>query len=313
MKQFAKQLWPKGIRVIVSFTCAMPVMLIIGCSTPLDHVGAFSRASADLAKNTAEAYESINTITVKRRISGIAADKEALPDEGTFKKIINDRNMAARISLLKGVQKYAQALGELATADFRNEIAAASKDLYGALGDLQDTYAKATNRSLPLSSENLSLIATAVDAIGTGIAESYRREALKTIVIQADPSIKQAMDQVGNELQILMPTVRANLDSIYTDMFKAYGRDKNGLSYTDRENMLCDIWKAYDRYKTFPVYFETLSSASAKVSSAHAALKKAVEANEFTTKELVEEIKSMAQLAISIKDFHDKLLVSEDK
>ena len=62
--------------------------------------------------------------------------------------------------------------GNLASADFRKEIDAASKDLYGSLGELQNTYKVATKEKFPLSGDNLAIIATAIDAIGTAIAEN---------------------------------------------------------------------------------------------------------------------------------------------
>ena len=145
---------------------------LTGCAvTPLNHVGAFSQASAELAKNTADAYAYVNETTIQRKINDVAAMGNT-PEDKVFEGLIDKSGLAIRISLLRGVEDYSKSLGNLASADFRKEIDAASKDLYGSLGELQNTYKVATKEKFPLSGDNLAIIATAIDAIGTAIAEN---------------------------------------------------------------------------------------------------------------------------------------------
>ncbi len=283
-----------------------------GCVSQLNHVGAFSQASADLAKNAAVVYEDVNEITIKRRIFNIAATSES-PSDDTFDKLIDDANLAVRISLLRNVENYSQALGNLASADFRKDIDSASKDLYGALAGLQTTYTATTKRPLPISNDTFSIIATAVDAIGTAIAENKRREALKTIIIQADPSIQTSMKLVSGEMPILKDFFLANLDTIWTEKVKAYQKEVSKLTFDQRIERLQDIRKAQELTINGSKVFDDLSRASKKIADAHSALRGAVINNQFTTEKLVEEIKTVVELSKSIKDFHTKLLEDEKK
>ncbi len=291
-------------------TCVVAILLAIypmACATmQLSHIGSFSQASADLAKQAADAYADVNDTAIERRIFEIAVTAET-PTNATFKKTIDDSNLAVRISLLRGIEDYSKALGNLASADFRKEIDKASKDLYGALGGLQTAYAAATKKALPLSDDKLGIIATAVDAIGTAMAEDKRREALKAVIIQANPSIKESMRLLSEELPVLQNFASENLNTIYSEKVKAYQKEAAKLSFNQRVARLRDIRQAYERIRITSILLEEIGTAGKKISDAHTALYKAVAENKFTTDELVREVKNVVGLAKSIKDFHDKL------
>lgn len=286
---------------------AVILCVAAGCSVPLNHIGAFAKASANLANTTVKSYEFINNSSIERRLSDIASEPGSYPDEETFNKVIGDSDLAVRINMLRGVESYAKALGDLASADFRKEIDQASTDLYGSLGRLQKTYSNATNKKLPLSDNDLAIIATAVDAIGTAIAENKRREALKEVVLKADPSIQMAMTHISAEIQAIKELSVSNMESIFIDKIKAYQHESKNLSYDLRVSRLNTIRKAYDQTKATPKLFVSLIASSKKIAAAHAVLRKTLEGGDFTSDELVGEIKDLAAFAKSTKDYHDKL------
>jgi len=282
-----------------------------GCATSLNHVGAFSQASADLSKRAADAYEKVNDVTIERRISDIASDPNLSPDNETFKSLITSEEIGLRVSLLQGVGDYATALGDLASADFRKDIDGAAKDLYGALGGLQEAYAKAKGtevEALPVSKEHLAIIATAVDAIGTVIAEHKRRTALKTVVVQADPAIQKALALVGGDLPKFHTYVMTSLDTIETDMLESYDKEAADLSYNARVEKLRRIYQFRQTKNATGKVLTDLGKAGGKIAAAHAALRKAVESGKFTTPELVKEIQGVVTLSKSFKNFYDKLI-----
>ena len=289
---------------------ALPAALFFfcyGCATPLNHIGAFSRATADLSKNAASAYEEVNNTTIERRINDIAAETGSTLDEATFGAVVGGVDWRTRIDLLKAIEAYSRALSDLSSADFRKEIDAASKDLYGALGKLQGTYATIAKRPSPLTSDNLASIATAVDAIGTALAEERRREALRTVIIQANPTIQRSMELFREELSLLKDFVVSKLDTIYTEKVKAYQRESKSLNFNSRVSRLRDVRSAYERMADTQALLEHLTKAFAKIATAHQALYENVVRNQFTSKALVSEIKEVAELAKTIKEFNDKL------
>ena len=293
--------------IIMSSFIAILVLSSSGCTTPLNHIGAFSKATADLSKQAASAYEKVNETTIERRINGIAAEVGTSPDDDTFNKLIGGTNLEVRVALLRGIEKYADALGDLASADFRKDIDAATKDLYGALGNLQKSYMAATKSQAPLTNDNLAIIATAVDAIGTTIVEERRRDALRTVVIQANPTIQKSMELFKKELPMLKELIMLNLDTIYTEKVKAYQKEGKNVNFEKRVGMLREIRSSYDQMEASKILIENLSIAATRISDAHNILYVTVEKNEFTSKELVNEIKKMAELAKTIKEFNEEL------
>lgn len=279
-----------------------------GCdSIPLNHIGAFSKASADLATTTAKGYEIINNSTIDRRLSDIASESNRYPDGSTFKEIIADSNLATRIKLLKGVESYAKALGDLASADFRKDIDAASKDLYGSFGELQKTYSTATKAKLPLAEGDLAIIATAVDAIGTAIAEDRRRTALQVVIIQSDPAIQKAMELISEEIPGLSEFTEANLNRIFVEKVKAYQHESGSLTFEQRITELNKVRKAYELKEATSGLFNNLINSSKKIAEAHAALRDAVKEEKFTSNELITDIKELVAFAKSTKEFHEKI------
>lgn len=299
---------PNTGRIATALAVTIAVWLFcFGCTTPLNHIGAFSQATADLSKQAAAAYDEVNNTTIERRINDIAAETGTSPDDDTFDAVIGGSNLKTRIALLKGIESYARALSSLSSADFRKEIDSASKDLYGALGKLQDTYATITKNPSPLSTENLAIIATAVDAIGTALAEERRRDALRTVVIQSNPIIQRSMDLFKEEISLLMDFIISNLDTIYTEKLKAYQKESKNLNFNSRVSRLRDVRLSYERMNTTRYLLENLAKASTKIATAHQTLYENVVRNEFTSKELVQEIRDVAELAKTIKEFNDKL------
>lgn len=294
---------------LLSISIAALLLALTGCtSTPLNHVGVFSQASAELAKSAADGYEMINNITIERRLSDIASEADRYPNEDTFKHLITGSSLTTRIRLLRAMETYANALGELASAQFRKEIDAASSNLYGALDQLQETYAKGTQASPPLTDHQLALIATAVDAIGTAIIEEKRRAALKTIIIQADPMIQQAMRLISMELPALSEYAIASKQTIFTDLIKAYQQEAASISYNERIMKLDQIRITYEEVEAISSLFADLITASKRIASAHSTLRLSVAANKFTSPELISEIKSLTAFAKSTQGFHDQLL-----
>lgn len=293
----------------LSIFIAALLLALTGCtSTSLNHVGVFSQASAELAKSAADGYEMINNITIERRLSDIASEADRYPNEDTFKQLITGSSLTTRIRLLRAMETYANALGELASAQFRKEIDAASSNLYGALDQLQETYAKGTQASPPLTDHQLALIATAVDAIGTAIIEEKRRAALKTIIIQVDPMIQQAMRLISMELPALSEYAIASKQTIFTDLIKAYQQEAASISYNERIMKLDQIRITYEEVEAISSLFADLITASKRIANAHSTLRLSVAANEFTSPELISEIKSLTAFAKSTQGFHDQLL-----
>ena len=286
--------------------------VIFGCARPTTHIKAFSLASEELATQAMRGYEVLDETTVQRKIAEVAADPKQIPDEDTFVGLLEGQeDLAIRMMALDYLRDYSAALGDLSTADVRIDIDKASKDLYGALVGLRDTFQEETGKDAGIEDEDLAIIATAVDAIGTVIAEAKRRGAIKTIVIKADPAVQNVSKLLRDEVPIFGEFVKANLSTIETEMIKSYQRRAERLTFDQRVKYIQQIRKQHRITEKSGKFFRDLGTAAEMLGSSHAALRKAVEKNKFTTSELIEHIGELADFAKSLREFYKELLESE--
>lgn len=297
---------------LLAFIIILSAAVLFGCGRPTTHISAFSMASEDLAAQAIRGYELLNETTVQRKIAEVAADPEQVPDENTFVGLLEgNESLAIRMMALEYLRAYSAALGDLSTAGVRTDIDAASKDLYGALIGLRDTFKEETGKDAGIEDEDLAIIATAVDAIGTIVAEAKRRRALKTIVIKADPAVQNVSKLLRDEIPIFGEFVRANLSTIETEMVKSYQERAKKLTFDQRINYIQRIGKQHQIAKDSENFFKDLGTAADMLGRSHAALRAAVEKNKFTTSELIEQIGELVDFAKSLRGFYEELLEGE--
>jgi len=287
----------------------MAAALLFGCVRPTTHIRAFSIASEDLAAQAIRGYEVLNETTVQRKIAEVAADPKQLPDEDTFVGLLEgDENLAVRMMALDYLRGYSAALGNLSTADVRPDIDKASKDLYGALVGLRDTFKEETGKDVGIGDEDLAIIATAIDAIGTVIAEAKRRGAIKTIVIKADPAVQNISKLLKNEIPTFAEFVKSNLSTIETEMIKSYQKRAEGLTFDQRAQYIQRIRKQHQIARDTETFFKDVGTAAGMLGTSHAALRRAVEKNKFTTPELVRQIGELVEFTKSLRKFYKELI-----
>ena len=211
------------------------------------------------------------------------------------------------MGLLRLLGDYAKALGDLANADFRRDIDKATTDLYGVLGDLKKTYNKATGQDLSISDSGLVLIAMAVDAIGMAIVEQQRRDAIKRIVIESHDAIQKVSTILKQELPGFADFAQANIETVETEMIKAYQTEVVRLSFSQRIVRLQEIRQQNQAKLAAPSFFGDLGTAAETIGTAHKVLFDAVSQDKFTTRELIQSIREMAEFAKSLQEFHKTL------
>ena len=295
-----------------AFIIIISAAVLFGCVRPATHIKAFSLASEDLATQAIRGYELLNETTVQRKIAEVAADPGQVPDESTFVGLLEGKeSLAIRMMALEYLRAYSAALGDLSAADVRTDIDEASKDLYGALIGLRDAFKEETGKDVGIEDEDLATIATAVDAIGTVIAEAKRRTAIKTIVIKADPAVQNVSKLLRDEIPIFGEFVKANLSTIETEMIKSYQKRAKNLTFDQRIKHIQRIRKQHEIARDSENFFKGLGIAADMLGKSHAALRAAVEKNKFTTPELIEQIGELVDFAKSLREFYKGLLESE--
>jgi hypothetical protein len=301
---------------------ALGSLLLTGCPSPsLNQIRAFGSASTDLADNAREAFELVDRSTVDRRMYDIAADPQTGVTQTAFVSLFDKRDSATgekvdalkvRLQLLSQLGGYSKALEDLASADFQKGINDASKDLYGSLSGLSQTYKQATNLDLGITQEQLGLFATAIASLGDAAAEKARRDALRTIIIASDPAVQKAAALIESELgkdSELARFASSNLENMQGSLQQAYNlqRTRPESTFQSRLAMLEEIRKLDRIVKGTPAFFEDVSAGARKLADAHAVLKKAVEAGKLDTAEVVTAIGELATRAKAAKSFREAL------
>lgn len=298
------------IQPLKTLTVALVLAALVGCSTPppTAQIGQFASATDELAEQATLAYESIDELTVQRKIVEVAAVPGDLPSDGTFEGVLSEQHRQVRMELLDLLGSYAAALGELANADVRSDVDKAATDLYGSLGRLNTKFTGATGRDLPLSDDSIALIATAIDAIGAQVVESKRRSAIKTVVIETNPAIQNVSALLSKEIPSLGPVAEVNIGTVETEMIDAYGKEAGGISFAQKVAQIQEIGRIKRAKRAAVPFFNEVGAGARQVGVTHQAMFEAVSEDRFTTKALVVQIKELAAFGKSIKAFRKNLV-----
>lgn len=278
-----------------------------GCATSTP-IAAFSAATSTLAKGATDAYSLLDQSTVDRKIADAAATADRIIGDTTFDGLlVANPKLALRMRMVKELGDYAAALLNLATADFRKGIDEASKDLYGALTSLRGTYKTAAGQELPISDGDLAYLATAVDAIGNSIVERRRQQALRDVVIRANPAVQRACKLVAQELPGFTSFVELNLGTVESESITAYYNERSSLSFPQRVHRINQIGDQSRAKRGAAKFFNDVSQGLAQVAETHQALADGAASGGLTTDAIVAGIGSVVDWAREVREFHGQL------
>lgn len=310
----------------IQFGCLIVAILVVtsGCVThqSATHIKKFTTATTELADQAIATYDLVNQSMIDRRIAEISVmSDEELETAGkeTFyiKNLYSGDPSSAFykssqcIQALIALKDYAKALGDLAGADYATDIDKNATKLYGSLTSLNRSYEDITGESLGLGEWEFGVIATLIDGIGNIIVENKRREAIKGIVIEADPFVSKACDAINAHIGDNFDYVQINLDTVFSEAIDGYkievleGRLIDSEKKVKRIERIVAIGHTYQKAETIP---ENIKTAVEKVRKAHTTLRKTVEKDLFTSKELVRDIGELAEFTNELKAFYKGLL-----
>ena len=295
-------------------TVAALAIAATGCGTvSLSQVKQFGDATSALSDNARKAFDLAGTTSVDRQLYDVAGDPAkgvtTSVFEGLFGSDQRAQQLALRVNLLDQLGNYASALHDLAAADVGKDIDAASKDLNGSLLGLRDTFKKAAGRDLPISDADIGIVATAVDAIGRGVAEVKKRTAIKTVITRADPAVQEASRLIATDLGAdseLAGFVAASIANSRGSIQQAYNleRGRPVSTFETRYAMLTRARQLYEAERAAPAFFGAVSNGAKTIGQAHGALRKAVEGDDFSSAEARRLIDELEGYAKSVKSFY---------
>jgi hypothetical protein len=304
------------------------VLMCAGCgSVSLTQVKQFGAASSALGEQAREAFRVADAASLDRNIYDVAGDPGRGPTDATFQGLFSGdagvlggkeqgERLALRLAALDQLSAYSGALQELAEADVGKDIDAAAAKLTGSLIGLRDTYRKASGQDLPLGDADIGIIATAVDAIGRGVVEGKRRAAVKSVILRADPAVQKVTGLIAADLgsqSDLASFVQAALTNSRGSVQQAYNleRVRPASTFDARYAMLLRARQIYDAERATPAFFAAVSAGASAAGQAHQALRKAVEADRFSSAEVAKLIGELEAHVKSVQAFHKTLRAAD--
>jgi len=243
-------------------------------------VGCVSATSKQMTANFGGAAKAISLQTELTLKSVRASDSNllvstALTDNSTVLELpaISPKDIALRLTLLSEISKYSDALLIMSSDVELERIDKASRELYGALGALNQTIQQTTNSTEPpLASNDLQLVATAVNIAGRWFFERARLDAIKTSVTKADPVIKKAIELLTTEIKkdgTWSKSLKLSLESDAKNLFKVAQSIKKIES---RRTLLSEAQQLYDQASFVDGTFTRLNSSLEELKASHSAL-----------------------------------------
>ncbi|MDH5324923.1 MAG: hypothetical protein OEZ68_16105 [Gammaproteobacteria bacterium] len=286
----------------VYLLCLLP-MLLNACATPsANHIKAFSDSSARLIEMTQKVLNSVNESTINRKLYALATlppdrvNTLSVEQFSNVRGIYIDKEKSPLLKAIHAVQTYMEALGMLSSADYRPQVDLASQKLYSALNRMSTQYNEITGKDLGIKQENYAAIATLFDAIGLSLIEAKRREAMKAIILEANPHVQKLCDAIIANIGNDMDLVRINLDRMMRERIEAYKKSYQRYSLDKKVAALKTISLYSVDIEKLPSLFQDAKTATEKVKTAHQVMADTVLQDQFSSARLAQEVGTMRSL-----------------
>lgn len=265
------------------------VLLVCGCSsTSHNQIGAFALATQGITEQVDQVLVDINKGQVSKLLTEGAAKYGTGEEPLTRSEIekivpIYDVKSTKALALYQAndaLTKYAKGLQNLADAVSQVEIDYAAANLAASMSSANTSYVELTGNANLYNKDDLSIVSTAIAAIGTAYVEKKRQEALKKIITQADPKIKIITDELVKQLdetyfQSVLVSQRSTYVKVLIRDFNVHANDKP-LPLEESVKRMNDIFDAHTVMATTHINLKKTQKSLLGIQKAHAALAKEV-------------------------------------
>jgi len=305
-------------RVKPIFIVLISIFIFYGCSNGQTsaQVKVFSLASTQLSQQIIQAYELTNKTSIQRKVYDIALlpDDEAIllnnKDIDAIKGVLENKKNQNSMKALKALNSYSKALGELSSVDISSDMMMASKEFYGSLGSLENSYKNLSKKDLKISNENFAVLSTLINAVGTKITEDNKEKAIKEIVMKTDPFISSISNEIFNNIGNNEDFILANMRSTYNDKILIYrNMVKNGKlkNVESRVKKIKDLMLYSKNYKKAQTIFKDIKLATKKLENSHHILYKTLSTGK-KSNDLKKQISQLVSYSKQIKANYKSLL-----
>ena len=191
-------------RVGIGFMAVLSVFVLVACvaSGADKKIAAFSNATTQTTQNVTTAFDMVERNYYEMQVARIVNKYDTQGfNPSSIERFLKPDELAARITVMKGLQQYAEKLslimGNFQTSEFDKQ----TKNLGASLTTLNSTLVKEKilNKS-PVSDSDIQLFATAINALGRWFIEYKRQSGVKEIVVMMNPHVERICDLLTKDI-----------------------------------------------------------------------------------------------------------------
>jgi hypothetical protein len=290
---------------------------LAGCATtPAMQIGLLGNTARDVAGKTDAVLDEYNHAALERSFTDYAAIYS-----GDHARLLTSDQLAGITPPVSAEQKknfaicnanralaaYCSALASLATSKTRADIDQATVKLHGSMSAINKQYKVLTGSGDVLfDREKVARTSSFITAIGTVIIEEKRRNAIKEIVLQADPNITLVCDAIIRQLDAakIEDSIAASRQYILSEEIVAYRESAAKPTTLDwRREQIRRLYGLQQGVSNSRLLVSQARNAIKALRDAHAVLAREVSKNRFSSGEIDAAIGTLAE----IKDQYDDL------
>lgn len=300
------------------YSISILVLLLSGCSsTPHNQIGAFALATQGITDQVDQVLVDINQGEVSKQIKDKAAKFGGGIEPLTRSEIeeiapIFDKKLTKNLALYQAndaLTKYAKGLQNLAGAVTQAEIDFAAANLAASINSANTSYVELTGKPNLYTNDDISIISTAIAAIGTTYVEKKRQEALKTVIIQADPKIKIITDEIVDQLKetYFQDVLVSQRSTFLKHLIRDFNVNANAkpLAFSESEKRMKEIFDAHTLMATTRINLSKTQKSLLGIQKAHAALAKEVAKDQFDGPSIIAIIGELKEQWKHYGDYRD--------
>lgn len=296
---------------------------LAGCATtPATQVAMFGKSATEVSGKVDAVMEEYSRASLERQFTGYAATYN-----GSHAYLLTSDSLSAIAEPVTPEQKknyaiykanralgaYSTALAEFASAGSREQTELAAARLFGSIASLNDQYTILKEGSTELfDKEKVAGIASLITAIGGTIVERKRREAIRGIVIQADPAISLVCDAIISQLDQagIEESIAASRQAVLSEEIFDYKTraSTTSTSLNWRREQIRRLYGLQQGVFHSKLMVQQTRKAIIELKSAHAVLAKELARNRFSSREITESIRRLVDQKNHYDDFRTLLL-----
>ncbi len=278
-----------GWRLSLYLAGATLCALLAGCAlTPMaKHAQAFNVATASVISNSEDAYRAANDLREKEQMEaavysynyGAETDLNFDPHKD-FKPMFTPDELAARITVLEGLQAYSDSLVALTGKPTAEESAALDAAAAGVGTNLMGL-STTLNTKFPavpaISGNQGALISTAMNALGKYLQVRVVKKSLPVVTGEMNDTVKTLCGLLEADVQVM----RTQADSDYTSLILTENQFvlHNKLDAVEKRNEVEKLMRVVREQKANDRMLAALNTAVVKLRLTHQALAAAAQGN----------------------------------